>query len=144
MFTILPAQRSRVGSFGSPRSVARGNTRRLGRNIGGATFPFLTIQSHERTHMPALALQLPASSSLTGEARYGFRGGVCADESCGVVMGWFGHPGVVAASPVVKTARALRALSTIGVTRAGNPRLLDRQDRRNDIGAGVRGEGDTR
>ena len=94
--------------------------------------------------MTALALPLSAYSGPTGEDRYGFGGGVCAGETPGLVMGWFGHPSVVAATPVASMARTARALRAIRVTRAGNPRLLDRQVRQNDIGAGVRGGRDTR
>jgi hypothetical protein len=70
--------------------------------------------------MTALALTQPVVSSLTGEARYGVEGGVCVAVTR-VAMRWFGHPSIVA-----------------------NPRLLDRQDRKHDSGAGVREDGDTR
>jgi len=71
--------------------------------------------------MTALALSLPVVSSLTGQVRYGIEGGVCVGVTR-AAMGWFGHASVVA-----------------------NPRpLRDRQDRRQDIGAGVREDGDTR
>ena len=70
--------------------------------------------------MTALTLSMPATSSLTGEARYGARGGVCASVTH-VATGWFGLASIVA-----------------------NPRLLGGQDRRQDIGAGVRQDGDTR
>jgi hypothetical protein len=103
--------------------------------------------------MPALALPRSAYSGPTGEDRLGFGGGVCAGEARGLVMRWFGHASVAAASPVARTARLPRAIRVTraaavarvtGVTRAGNPRLLDRQDGRHDIGAGVREDGDTR
>jgi hypothetical protein len=70
--------------------------------------------------MTAFALSLPARSSLTGEARYGVEGGVCAGVTH-VAMGWFGHTSIVA-----------------------KPRRLDGQDRQHDIGAGVREDRDTR
>ena len=71
--------------------------------------------------MTALALSQPVVSSLTGEVRYGVAGGVCVGVTR-AAMGWFGHASIVA-----------------------NPRpLLDGQDGRQDIGAGVREDGDTR
>jgi len=71
--------------------------------------------------MTALTLALPVVSSPTGQVRYGVEGGVCAGVTR-AAMGWFGHASIVA-----------------------NPRaLLDRLDGRQDIGAGVREDGDTR
>jgi hypothetical protein len=74
--------------------------------------------------MTALALSLPAPSSLTGDVRYGVAAGVCPRERVGVTgvgMNWFGHASITA-----------------------NPRRLDRQDRQHDMSAGVREDGDTR
>ena len=71
--------------------------------------------------MTALTLSLPTPPRSTGQVRYGVEGGVCAGVTRGA-MGRFDHASVVA-----------------------NPRpLLGRQDGRQDIGAGVREDGDTR
>ena len=71
--------------------------------------------------MTALTLSQPVVSRLTGNARHGLEGVVCVGVTR-AAMGWFGHASIVA-----------------------NPRpLLGRQDRRQDIGAGVREDGDTR
>ena len=131
MFTILPARRIRVGSYGSPR----GDMRRVGRTIGDATFAFRHLHHASLAQMTALAPRLAPCSRTTGQGRYGFAGDVWAEPRAVVGMP-SRHAGT---ANVARSEGAIRELR--GVTRGDDWRLQDGQDRH---GAGVRASGGPR